>query len=89
MAAGLPVISTNQGAITESVIDGVNGFIVEKRNVESIAEKILFLCNHDDTRKRMGAESRRLYEQEFTESRLVDRMTGVFHAVLAGSGSER
>ena len=29
MAAGLPIISTDQGAITESVIDGENGFIVE------------------------------------------------------------
>ncbi|MEW6331331.1 MAG: glycosyltransferase family 4 protein [Pseudomonadota bacterium] len=84
MAAGLPVISTDQGAITESVIDGRNGFIVEKRDVEGIAGRILFLCNHADERKRMGEESRRLYEQEFTERRLVDRMADVFHSVLAG-----
>jgi glycosyltransferase involved in cell wall biosynthesis len=86
MAAGLPVISTNQGAITESVIEGRNGFFVEKRDIESIADRILFLCNHAEERKRMGVESRRLYEQEFTERRLVDRMAGVFHAVLAGDG---
>lgn len=89
MAAGLPIISTDQGAITESVIDGRNGFIVEKRNVNSIAEKILFLCDRRDARERMGRESRRLYEENFTERRLVDRLTAVFHAVLGGARGER
>ncbi len=32
MASGLPVISTNQGAIVESVLDGENGYIVPTRN---------------------------------------------------------
>ena len=82
LAAGLPVISTDQGAITESVIDGRNGFIVEKRNPYSVAEKILVLCKNRELRQRMGAESRRLYEQEFTERRLVDRMSAVFDVLL-------
>ena len=33
MAAGLPVISTDHAAISESVHDGKNGYLVEKKNL--------------------------------------------------------
>jgi len=82
MAAGLPIITTDQGAITESVIDGVNGFIVEKRNPEQIAEKIKLLIENPQLRQRMGRESRRLYLENFTEKKMVERLTSVFYKVL-------
>jgi glycosyltransferase involved in cell wall biosynthesis len=83
MAAGLPIISTNQGAITESVIAGVNGFLVEKKNPQQIAEKIIFLIQNPDLRIRMGKESRRLYEENFTEEKMVERFKHTFNAVLS------
>jgi glycosyltransferase involved in cell wall biosynthesis len=83
MAAGIPIITTNQGAITESVKDGVNGFIVEKRNPRQIAEKIKFLIDHPDIRKKMGEESRRLYLENFTEEKMIERLSNAFHAVLS------
>ncbi|MGB0390750.1 MAG: glycosyltransferase family 4 protein, partial [Salibacteraceae bacterium] len=39
LAAKLPIISTNQGAIIESVIDGKNGYIVDNNSHKQIAEK--------------------------------------------------
>ena len=83
MAAGLPIISTDQGAITESVIDGVNGFIVEKQNPQQIAEKIKFLIENPELKKKMGKESRRRYEENFTEEKMVERLTQAFNAVLS------
>jgi glycosyltransferase involved in cell wall biosynthesis len=83
MAAGLPIITTDQGAILESVKNGVNGFIVEKRNPHQIAEKIKFLIEHIDIRKKMGEESRRLYLENFTEERMVERLSFAFNSVLA------
>lgn len=84
MAAGLPIISTDQGAITESVIDGMNGFIVDKQDPAQIAEKIMLLMQDDELRFRMGKESRRLYEENFTEERMVERLSHAFNAVLSG-----
>jgi glycosyltransferase involved in cell wall biosynthesis len=84
MAAGLPIISTDQGAITESVIDGINGFIVEKQNPSQIAEKIKLLIENTDLRIKMGKESRRLYEENYTEEKMVERLTQAFNAVLNG-----
>jgi glycosyltransferase involved in cell wall biosynthesis len=83
MAAGLPVISTDQGAIRESVEDGGTGYIVEKRNPEHLAAKIRSLANDSDLRARMGAAGRSRYLAEFTEERMVAKMESTFREVLA------
>lgn len=84
MAAALPVISTDQGAIAEYVQDGINGFIIGKRDPFHIATSIILLASDRDKRERMGRDSRRLYEESLTEASLVERMAHVFHEVLAG-----
>jgi glycosyltransferase involved in cell wall biosynthesis len=83
MAAGLPIITTDQGAITESVREGVNGFIVEPGNPYQIAEKIKFLIENPAVKQKMGQESRRLYLENFTEEKMVERLSAAFRAVLA------
>lgn len=82
MAAGLPVISTDKGAITESVIDGRNGFIIEPGHPEQIAEKIQLLIENEELRKKMGEESRNLYLSNFTEERMVDKLSEAFTKII-------
>lgn len=82
MGAGLPIIATDRGAITESVIDGKNGFIVETDNPSQIADKIKFLVENPSQRKKMGEESRRLYAENFTEEKMVKGLSRAFQSVL-------
>ncbi len=82
MAAGLPIISTDMGAITESVIDGVNGFIVEPKHPEQIAEKLELLIRDMELRKKMGAAGRGLYLANFTESKMVENLSSVFNEII-------
>jgi len=74
MAAGLPIITTDQGCIKESVIDGENGFIIPKRDAEAITEKIIHLIENSKQREDMGRKSRELYEANFTQEHFVQRM---------------
>lgn len=82
MAAGLPVISSDQGAITESVIDGENGFIIPASDPHGIAEKLKVLIDNPGLRQRMGAESRKSYLQKFTGKNLAVNMSRTFMAVI-------
>ena len=84
MAAGLPVITTNQGAISETVIDGVNGFIVPPNNPQVIAEKIILLCN-SNLRARMGQASRDRFIRHYTLDRWLGDMMQAFQEVLKGN----
>jgi glycosyltransferase involved in cell wall biosynthesis len=83
MAAGLPIITTDQGAIRESVKNGLNGFIVEEKRPDQIADKIKYLIENPEIRKKMGDESRRLYQENFTEEKMVERLSFAFNSVLA------
>ena len=82
MASGLPVISTDQGAIIESVIDNKNGFIVEPNHPEQIAEKLALLIEDIELRKKMGTASRELYLANFTEEKMVEKLSTVFNKII-------
>jgi glycosyltransferase involved in cell wall biosynthesis len=82
MAAGLPIISTDRGAITESVKHGVNGFIVGIQKPGEIADKMKLLIEDKELRQRMSEAGRKLYEANFTEEKMVDRYVEVFTTVI-------
>lgn len=82
MAAGLPILSTDQGAIVESVLNNQNGFIVEPARPDQLAEKLKILIEDKNLREKMGSESRNLYLLNFTEEKMVARLAQVFNAVL-------
>lgn len=82
LAAGLPIISTNRGAIIESVIDGYNGFIIEPNSPKEIIEKILKLVDDKNLRNQMGKNSKKIYKEKFTEKILVKKFSYVFNKIL-------
>ncbi|MFQ6071060.1 MAG: glycosyltransferase, partial [Candidatus Aminicenantales bacterium] len=82
MAAGLPVITTDQGCIKESVCDGENGFIVSKKDSGILGQRINYLIENPEKRKRMGKKSRQIYEQNFTGEHFIGRMISVINLIL-------
>jgi len=77
MSAGLPIITTNAGCIAETVIHGLNGFIVEQKNPGAIAESILLLYRDPMRRAKMGAASRERFLANYTIDRFSDRVAQV------------
>lgn len=75
MAAGLPVITTDEGAIPDIVRDGENGFICPVHDPQSVADAIRKLLMDSSLRKEMGACGHRRFQEAFTadafESHLV------------------
>jgi glycosyltransferase involved in cell wall biosynthesis len=87
MAAGLPIISTDQGCIRECVVDGENGFIIPKRDPNAIAGKVIYLIENPEQRNEMGRKSRQLYEASFTEAHFVQGMIDAVRLTLDGQWS--
>ncbi len=82
MRAGLPVVATNVGGNAESVKDGVNGFIVGRRDIAAIGDRMAALLADPQLRERMGEAGRRLYEREFTLHRMMHKTANVWADVL-------
>lgn len=82
MAASLPVITTDQGAITETVVDGETGFVVPAGDAEAIREKISWLVNAGSGRIEMGRAARERFLTGYTAERANSRLADLFAEVL-------
>jgi len=65
MAMGRPIITTDAPGCRETIIQGVNGFLVPVRNVSSLMEAIEYFILNPDTIERMGKESRRIAAERY------------------------
>lgn len=84
MRAGLPVLASAVGGVTESVLEGVNGMTVRRGDVESLCEKLAMLLDAPGLRARLGAEGRARYERLFTIERMLDKTVGLYGQVTSG-----
>lgn len=48
MAAGIPIVTTDAGGISDVVINNYNGLVVEQRSTEELAKKILLLLENPE-----------------------------------------
>ncbi len=74
MAMGLPVVTTPVGGIPEVVKDGVNGYLVPPKDIEMLAKQILTLVKEPDKRQQMGEENAKLYWEQLSSHKVVDRI---------------
>ena len=63
MAVGRPVVAPNVGSISESVLDGVTGYVTEPNAVEPVAERLIELLEKPQLARTFGAAGQRVVEQ--------------------------
>jgi len=68
MAAGLPIVATNVPGNEDGVIDGENGFLVESKDPEALANNIVRLLKNDRLREKLGKKSKGLAKRYDWES---------------------
>jgi glycosyltransferase involved in cell wall biosynthesis len=72
LAAGRAIVTADSPGCRETVIDGVNGFLVPPRDAKAIADALISLIEKRELAEAMGAASRALAESRF-DVRLVVR----------------
>lgn len=74
MAIGRAVITTDVPGCRETVIDGVNGFIVPKWNPQALAEKMIYFIENPEKISEMGYESYKIAQDKFDSYKVNDRL---------------
>ena len=64
-AIGRPIITSNSVGCKETVVDGVNGFLIKPKDVDALTEKLDLLISNTELRQKMGRESRTYAEKSF------------------------
>ena len=81
MSASLPIISINKGSIGETIIDGKNGFLLDKVDNTQLRKKIEELISNRSLCNEMGQASRQLYLQRYTEEIFADSLCEILSKV--------
>lgn len=85
MATGLPVVVTAAGDIPLIVDEGINGFVVQKRDAEALAIRLIELLSNEVLRTKMGKAAREKVVQSYGVNRMVDDTLATYQKVLAGN----
>ena len=73
-ACGIPAIGSNIYGITDAIIDGETGVLVEKGNVDALASAMLSLANDPSRREKMGKSAKQRALEKFHQQRLSDEL---------------
>jgi glycosyltransferase involved in cell wall biosynthesis len=74
LAAGIPLVTTDRGAIAETVVDSESGFVLRDPVPEELAERMLELLASTELRQEMGEAARNRYLAAFTQEKADRRL---------------
>jgi len=83
MSVGVPIVTVQLDSLIGVIRNDVNGLMVSR---DRLAESIEMVLNDADLAKRLGAGSRKQYEERFTLERSAARMSEIY--TWAASTSE-
>lgn len=81
MRAGLPVVATDVGGVSESVTGGVTGMPVQAGNPKALADALRHLLESPQLRKSMGLAAHTAFQAKFRFQTLAGRMEAVYATV--------
>jgi D-inositol-3-phosphate glycosyltransferase len=82
MACARPVIGSDVGGISYTIIHGETGFLVPPRDPEALARQLYHLLIHPSLRVCIGKAARMRVEREFTWSTVAQRTAALYETLL-------
>lgn len=70
LSVGRPIITTDSPGCKETVIDGVNGYLVPPKDVDFLVEKIVWMIEHPENVNKMALESRKIAIEKFDVNKI-------------------
>lgn len=74
MAIGRPIITTDVPGCRETVIDGRNGFLIEKWNPDALAKKMIYFIENPEKIDEMGLESYKIAQEKYDANKVNKRL---------------
>lgn len=81
-ASGMPIISTHHCDIPEYVQDHVTGFLVEEKDVDALAERIIYLATHWELWTPMGRQGRDHISRQYNAKTQTKKLEEIYDKVV-------
>jgi N-acetyl-alpha-D-glucosaminyl L-malate synthase BshA len=83
MACGVPAVCSRVGGVPEVVTDGVEGFLVPARDVETMAARTIEILSDSELQKKMAGAARRRALADFCTGKIIPMYEKLYERVLA------
>lgn len=67
-----PVVGSNIGGIPSQIVDGDTGYLVDPRNYDKVAKRVMDILSSETLRERMGRKGREQVRKKFLVTRHID-----------------
>ena len=78
MAAGLPVIATRVGDLSQLITDGQEGYLVPSADPEALATKLLDVLGHLDQQRPIIEAAKQLVQQRYSSEQMIQAIEAVY-----------
>jgi L-malate glycosyltransferase len=85
MACGVPPVCSRVGGVPEVITDGVEGFLVQVRDVQTMAARALEILTHPEKHKEMSQASRQRALRQFCTDKIIPLYEDHYRRVLQKS----
>jgi glycosyltransferase involved in cell wall biosynthesis len=85
MALGKPPVVTAVGGIPEVVTDGVDGFLVQPKDYEGLANRIIALIRDGELRGQISGRAAKKIEEKFSLRDMIGRVEDIYNQVLSAA----
>lgn len=82
MRAGLPVIASNVGGVSEAVIDKQTGFLVPRADVDALTQAIQEIIISEELRLLLGEAGRKKFDEEFLFDSMLTKTLNIYQQVI-------
>jgi L-malate glycosyltransferase len=82
MACGVPAVCSRVGGLPEVITDGVEGFLVEPRDVKTMAARALEILTSPERREKMGMAARQRASTQFCSTKIIPLYEKLYQRVL-------
>lgn len=79
---GKPVVVTNVGGLPEAVEEGRNGFVVEPKDSDELAEKIIMILKDKNLQKKMGEYALNLARTIYSWDEIARKTINIYESLL-------
>ncbi|PYU99278.1 MAG: N-acetyl-alpha-D-glucosaminyl L-malate synthase BshA [Acidobacteria bacterium] len=83
MACEVPVVVSRVGGLPEVVAEGVEGFLVEPRNIDAMARRALEILGDDRLRRQMGQRARETATTRFSATEIIPQYERFYQKILS------
>jgi glycosyltransferase involved in cell wall biosynthesis len=85
MQAGMPVVTTDEGALSEIVEDGATGLLVPRRDPAALAERLAALIADASMQRQMGTRAQARQQQRYTLAAFEQNLAAALMACMKPS----